>query len=111
MLLPANFTGIIADTFHDKTVTKLAKTASSTDGWIDESGTPISTFKANVRFGNLEEAQSDMGLTERIDVLITCGKDVDMQTGDLFAYDGIHYRAEVRQFDSHKKIAGRKWQQ
>lgn len=110
MLLPTNFTDEIAKHFYDKTVTKLAKTTTSTDGWVEESGTPTGTFKANVRFGNLEEAQTSMGLTERIDVLVTCGKDVDIQTGDLFAYDGIHYRAEVRPFDSHKKIAGKKWQ-
>lgn len=110
MLLPTDFTTKIADHFYDKTVTKLAKTTTSMDGWVEESGTPTGTFKANVRFGNLEEAQSSMGLTERIDILVTCAADVDIQTGDLFDYQGTHYRAEVRPFDSHKKIAGKKWQ-
>lgn len=109
MLLPANFTDEIAKHFYDKTVTKLEKTTTSSDGWVEESGTPAGTFKANVRFGNLEEAQSDMGLTEQIDILVTCAADVDIQTGDLFDYQGTHYRAEVRPFDSHLKIAGKKW--
>lgn len=111
MLLPASFTQAIADTFYDKTVTRLAKNTTSTDGWVDETATTsVGTFKANVQFNKLGEVQSEMGITDNVDVAITCATTVAIQKGDLFSYGGVNYRAvAVLPFDSHKKIAGAKW--
>jgi hypothetical protein len=111
MLLPANFTDKIAETFYDKTVSILSKTTSNVDGWITETGTVQSTFKANVQFSNLGTVQSEMGLTEQIDVSLTCDKDVSLTVDGLFEYDGVTYKASaVVPYDSHTKIVGRKWQ-
>ena len=110
MLLPSDFKDTVADTFYDKTVTKLDKTQDSVDGWIQETGTASSTFKANVQFDNLGTEQTDMGLTEQIDVSITTYPDTDIAVNDLFEYDGITYKAmAVVTNDSHKRIAGEKW--
>lgn len=110
MLLPANFTNLIADTFNDKTVNKLQKTKSSNDGWVEETGTVKSPFKANVQFSNLGQIQSEMGLTEQIDVVITCSSDVNLAVDDLFSYQNVTYKTSaVLPRDSHKKIAGQKW--
>lgn len=111
MLLPSGFSKTIADTFYDKTVSILAKTTTSTDGWVEETGTTVtSTFKANVRFDQLGEVQSELGLTESIDIAITCGTDVDVNTDSLISYAGVTYNVTaVLPNDSHKKIAGRKW--
>ena len=111
MLLPANFTEKIADTFYDKTVSILSKTTTTVDGWVEETGTVSSTFKANVQFSNLETVQSDLGLTESIDVSLTCSTEVSLAVDGLFEYDGVTYKASaVVPYDSHKKIVGRKWQ-
>lgn len=111
MLLPANFTAKIADTFYDKDVSLLETTTSSTDGWVEETGTVSSTFKANVQFNNLGTVQSELGLTESIDVSLTCATDTNIEIGGLFGYGGVTYKATaVIPFDSHLKVAGRKWQ-
>ena len=108
--MPASFTKAIADTFYDKTVSKLEKTTTSTDGWVEETGTVTSTFKANVQFDNLGEVQTELGLTEQIDVAMTCLPDTDIAVDDLFQYDGVDYKASaVIPYDSHKKIVGSKW--
>lgn len=110
MLLPANFTTVIADTFYDKTVTLLAKTTTSQDGWVQESGTANSTFKANVQFSNLGEIQSELGLTERVDVVLTCATAVNIAVDGLFSYAGVTYKAKaVVPHDSHLRIVGTKW--
>lgn len=111
MLLPANFASTIADTFYDKEVSILVKTTSSTDGWIEETGTVSSTFKANVRFDNLATIQSELGLTESIDVALTCATDVPLQIDELFSYKGVTYKvAACVPYDSHQRIVGNKWQ-
>jgi hypothetical protein len=110
MLLPDNFTGLIAETFYDKTVNKLTKTKSSTDGWVEETGTVNTSFKANVQFDNLGQIQSEMGLTEQIDVVMTCASDVNLTVDDLFSYHDVTYKTSaILPRDSHKKVAGQKW--
>ena len=112
MLLPSNFTQDIARHFYDKTVSVRNKTVSSTDGWVDESATTEKgTFKANVQFNRLGEFQSELGLSEQVDVKMTCPTDVSVEVGDLVAYDGVTYRLTAAlPFDSHLKLAGTKWQ-
>lgn len=111
MLLPATFNSTIADTFYDKEVNILASTTTVTDGWVDENATTVvSTFNANVQFDRLADVQAELGLTDSIDVSITCSTNVTLQVGDLFSYGGIAYKAEaVVPHDSHLKIAGSKW--
>lgn len=112
MLLPSNFTKTVADTFYDKEVTILEKTTTSTDGWVEETGTTKTTFKGNVQFSNLETTQKELGLTETIDVAITCKTDVPIKLDDLFEYEGVTYKASaVVPNDSHLKIVGNKWHQ
>jgi hypothetical protein len=111
MLLPANFTKAVADTFYDKTVKILEKVTTETDGWVDESGTTVkSIFQANVRFSKLGEVQNELGLSESIDIAITCSTEVDVKTDTLISYNDVTYNVTaVLPNDSHKKIAGRKW--
>lgn len=110
MLLPANFNSIVADTFYDKTVLILETTTTSTDGWVSKTGTTTGTFKANVQFSNLGEIQSQLGLTEQIDVALTCASSVSLAVDGLFSYNGVTYKATaVIPYDSHKKIVGNKW--
>lgn len=110
MLLPTNFKSTIAQHFYDKDVSVLNKTTSSTDGWVDENSTTTkSTFKANVQFNRLGEIQSELGLTEQVDVSMTCA-DAAVEVGDLVSYDGVTYRVTAAiPFDSHLKVVGRKW--
>lgn len=110
MLLPANFSQTIADTFYDKTVSLLSKTKTTSDGWVTETGTASSTFKANVQFDKLAEVQSQLGLTEQIDVSITCATSVGISIDDLFSYNSQTYKATaVVPHDSHLMVVGRKW--
>lgn len=111
MLLPANFTALVADTFYDKTVSILTKTTTTTDGWVEETGTVSTTFKANVRFDNLGTIQTELGLTETIDVALTCATNVTLAVDGLFQYNGVDYKATaVVPYDSHLRIVGRRWQ-
>lgn len=110
MLLPADFTSRIADTFYDKQVTKLVKSETSDDGWVETVTVDGDTFYANVQFSNLGIVQSELGLTEQIDVVMTCLPTTEMEAGDLFEYGGVKYIAtKAIPFDSHKKIVGVKW--
>ena len=111
MLLPANFESTIADTFYDKDVSILVKNTTSTDGWVTETGTTVkSTFKANVQFNNLGDIQSELGLTDQIDVALTCATDVSINDDDLFSHNDVTYKVSaVIPHDSHLKVAGSKW--
>lgn len=110
MRLPDNFTVNIAETFYDKTVSILEKSTTTTDGWVEETGTAQSTFKANVQFNNLGAVQKDLGLSEQADVSLTCSTDVSLAVDGLFEYEGETYKATaVIPRDSHLQIVGTKW--
>lgn len=111
MLLPTDFKQVIADTFYDKTITKLNVTENNVDGWVSAETEEGETFNGNVRFRNLGELQSELGLVEPIDIAVTCGTDVQLGTGDRFIYGGKQYGVSVvLPFDSHLLAVGRKWQ-
>lgn len=111
MLLPADFASTVADTFYDKEVTLLDKTTTTVDGWVEQTGTAGSTFKANVQFNNLGAVQTELGLSEQIDVVLTCATSVSLAVDGLFSYNGVTYKAAaVVPYDSHLKIVGSKWQ-
>lgn len=111
MLLPAKFSQTVADTFYDKTVSLVSKDTTNTDGWVDQTATTVTgTFKANVQFSNLGAVQTELGLTEKIDVALTCATDVTLAVDDLFQYDSVTYKASsVVPYDSHLLIVGSKW--
>ena len=111
MLLPDDFNRIVADTFYDKDVYILEKQTTSDDGWIEETGTVQSSFKANVQFSDLGTVQSELGLSERVDVSVTCATSVGLSLDDLFKHDSVTYKASaVVPYDSHLQIVGSKWQ-
>ena len=111
-MVPASFQTAIARTFYDKTVTKLQKIETvDSEGGVQKAGTtPVSTFKGNVRFNNLGEVQTEMGLTHEIDIAITCAPDTPVEVDDLLEYAGVKYVAvSVIPNDSHKLIVGTRW--
>lgn len=111
MLLPPQFKQAISSTFYDKTITKLVTTETNTDGWIETNTTEGTTFQGNVRFSNLGELQSELGLVETIDIAITCDPTEAVAVHDRLQYGGQEYEAiSVLPFDSHMLITGKKWQ-
>ena len=113
MLIPSSFKDTIADTFYDKTVTMLTKVVTTdSEGGVKKSGTTtVGTFKGNVRFEALGAIQNEIGLTEHIDVAITCDPETELDVDDLLEYAGVKYMAVgVVPYDSHKLIVGRRWQ-
>jgi hypothetical protein len=114
MLFPDSAKKVIAETFYDKVVAVLDKLESvdSEGGVVKDGWEAKSTFKCNVRFTALSEVQSELGLTEEIDVAITCPTDTAVEVDDILQYGGFKYIAtEVLPRDSHKLIVGRKWQE
>lgn len=110
MLLPADFKSVIADTFYDKQVTWLVVTETNVNGWIEKTTVDGDTFMANVRFNDLRVLQSELGLTEDINIAMTCLPETVAVKGDLFRYGGNQYMVtEAVPFDSHKLIVGRVW--
>lgn len=113
MLVPSSFTAAIADTFYDKTVTKLTRsTTTDSEGGVKKTtSSPSSTFKGNVRFEALGEVQSELGLTEKIDIAITCPPDTAVSVDDIIEYLSVKYVAtSVLPRDTHKLIVGQRWQ-
>lgn len=110
MLLPANFKQTIAEHFYDKTIKVLESTETNTNGWVEHTLTEKGTFQGNVQFNNLGEVQSELGITESVDIAITCGTSVDVAGEDLLEYLGQKYAVTaIRPSDSHLLITGRKW--
>ncbi|MBR2766788.1 hypothetical protein IKD67_01750 [Candidatus Saccharibacteria bacterium] len=112
MLFPENARNAISKAFYDKEVEVLSTTETiDAEGGVVKN-TPIirSTFRGNVRFANLGELQTELGLTESIDISITCDTDVQISLGDLFRYQGKTYQASaVIPSDSHLTIAGKNY--
>lgn len=112
MLFPEAAKAAISKTFYDKEVSILAKTETiDSEGGVVKAGETVkSTFKGNVRFVLLEEVQSELGLTEEIDIAITCDTYTDVKVDDFLSYKGVKYVAlGVLPRDSHIMIAGKKW--
>lgn len=112
MLWPNEAKTAIADAFYDKTIEIL-----SSEPQLDAEGGVIrgtqsvrTSFTGNVRFNNLGELQSELGLSESIDISVTCDTSVDINLNDLFRYNGETYAAtSVIPSDSHLTIVGRKY--
>lgn len=113
MLFPDEAKTEIANAFYDKDISILAKTETlDPEGGVVKTGETIkSTFKGNVRFTTLAKIQAEIGLTDQIDIAITCDPSTDIVVDDLMQYAGREYVAtDVLPYDSHILIVGKKWQ-
>ena len=112
MLFPNSAKRAISEAFYDKEVAILEKTETIDDeGGVVKGGTTVkSTFTGNVRFTQLGELQTELGLVSQIDVAITCPTDTAVEVDDLLQYKGVKYVASsVIPSDSHLSIAGVIW--
>lgn len=112
MLFPDSAKMAILNAFYDKVIAVLTKTETiDAEGGLVKNGTTVkSTFKGNVRFNALGELQTELGLTQNIDIAISCPTDTAVEVGDLLQYAGVKYVAtDVLPRDSHKFIMGEKW--
>lgn len=116
MFFPKVAQNIIADIFYDKNIYILDKTESIDDeGGIvkqkDVNSNIKRSFNGNVKFNELGAVQNEMGLVEKIDISITCSTSVEIELDDLIKVGEVIYQVtKVLPFDSHKLIAGVKWQ-
>ncbi len=102
----------IAKVFYDKTIEVLdsSESVDSEGGIVRNTATVKSTFKGNIRFNTLGELQTEMGLTQKIDIAISCPTDTEIEVGDLLRYAGVIYLvSDALPRDSHKYIMGAKW--
>ena len=98
--------------FRDKSISILEKVVETDaeGGVVKKAGTAKSTFKGNVRFTSLGELQTELGLTENIDIAITCDPSIKVEVDDLLEYNGVVYVVDnVPPSDSHLTIVGHKW--
>lgn len=112
MLFPDSAKAKIKDAFYDKTIEILDATENvDAEGGIVKNMTTVKgTFKGNVRFNALGELQTELGLTQNIDIAISCPTDTEVVVGDLLRYSSITYLVtDSLPRDSHKFIMGAKW--
>ena len=112
MLFPDSAKDAIAKAFYDKDIAILddTETIDAEGGIVRNETTVKSTFKGNVRFNALGELQTELGLTQNIDIAISCSTDTAVEVGDLLQYAGVKYVAtDVLPRDSHRYIMGEKW--
>ena len=113
MLFPNSAKNAIAKSFYDKTVEVLATEdiIDTEGGVIKGSLTTKCTLQGNVRFANLGEIQSELGLVDSIDICITCGVDENVSVNDLLRCSNKLYVAtSVIPSDSHLTIVGKLWE-
>lgn len=102
----------IAKAFYDKTIEVLDATENvdAEGGIVKNYKTVKSTFKGNIRFNALGELQTELGLTQNIDVAISCPTNTEVEVGDLVRYSSVTYLVtDSLPRDSHKYIMGAKW--
>lgn len=113
MLWPNEAKTAIADAFYDKTIEIISsETIRDEEGGIIRDAQTVSgSFKGNVRFNNLGEIQTELGLVESVDIAITCPTETMITVNNLFRYNGKAYQATgVIPSDSHLTIVGKLWQ-
>jgi len=112
MLFPDTAKNAISSVFYDKAIAILAKetTLDAEGGAVVGELTQKSTFQGNVQYSNLGELQTQLGLSTKIDIAITCDSDIDVSVDDILEYNGHKYKAaNVIPYDSHKMITGVKY--
>ncbi len=113
MLFPNSAKNAIAKSFYDKTIEVLTAedTVDAEGGVVKGSLTTKCTFQGNVRFANLGEIQTELGLVKSIDICVTCGADENVSVNDLLRCSNKLYVAtSVIPSDSHLTIVGNLWQ-
>ncbi len=113
MLFPDKAKNAIAKSFYDKTIEVLTTedTVDVEGGVVKGSLTTKCTLQGNVRFTNLGEIQTELGLVDSIDICITCGADVNVSVNDLLRCSNKLYVAtSVIPSDSHLTIVGNLWE-
>ena len=113
MLFPNKAKQAIAKSFYDKTIEVLTTedTIDAEGGVVKGSLTTKCTFQGNVRFTNLGEIQTELGLVKSIDICVTCGADENVSVNDLLRCSNKLYVAtSVIPSDSHLTIVGNLWQ-
>ena len=113
MLFPKKIVDAVAKTFYDKEIELLTTTDSvDAEGGVTREVTATGdSFYGNVRFSNLGEVKEELGLTESIDICITCRATETISLNDLFRYSGKTYLAtNVVPSDSHLTITGKLWE-
>ncbi len=113
MLFPDKAKNAIAKSFYDKTIEVLSAedTVDVEGGVVKGSHTTKCTFQGNIRFTNLGEIQTELGLVDSIDICITCGVDENVSVNDLLRYSNKLYVAtSVIPSDSHLTIVGKLWE-
>ena len=112
MLFPESAKKAIADAFYDKTIEVLTAedTVDAEGGVVKGSLTTKSTLQGNVRFNNLGEVQTELGLIDSIDICVTCGADENISVNDVLRYnDKLYIATSVIPSDSHLTIVGNLW--
>lgn len=113
MLFPNSAKNAIAKSFYDKTIEVLTAedTVDAEGGVVKGSFTVKSTFQGNVRFTNLGEVQTELGLVDSIDICVTCGADENVSVDDILRCSNKLYVAtSVIPSDSHLTIVGTLWE-
>ncbi|MDO4979154.1 MAG: hypothetical protein Q4E47_03320 [Candidatus Saccharibacteria bacterium] len=113
MFVPETVRQAIADNFYDKTVNILDITDILDDegGLIKNKGEIRDSFQGNVRFSQLGEVMTELGLSESIDICITCRTEVEVMLNDIISYSGKNYQVtSIIPSDSHITIVGKRWQ-
>lgn len=112
MLFPESANKAIAKAFYDKRIEVLTDTVEQDkEGGIVRKGQAVKAeFFGNVKFNDLGEAVSELGLSESIDICVTCAVDSPISLNDMFRYDSRIYAAtNVIPSDSHLMITGKLW--
>ena len=109
MLYPRSAQKAIADAFYDKKFEVLTfETQLGIEGDAVKAFQKTGEYFGNVRWTNLAKLREELGLTDQINVAISCDKSVSIKAGDYIAIDTRKYFAfEVIPRDSHLLILGR----
>lgn len=112
MLFPQSANKAIAKAFYDKRIEALTDTVERDEegGIVRKRQTVKAEFFGNVRFNDLGEVMSELGLSESIDICVTCAVDVPISLNDMLRYDGkVYVATNVVPSDSRLTITGKLW--
>lgn len=109
MFVTNNFKSSIANFFYDKKIYFLVDTdVMDSEGDVTKTLTSAGTFfYGNVNFSNVKALQEELGITENIDIYITCLPSVNISLNDFISYNNVNYKVtSVVPYDSHLGIVG-----
>lgn len=109
MLWPTSASSAIKTAFYDKSFTVSTDTVEmDAEGGIK----PVAGVKrqcmGNVRFNDLGQLQTELGLTESIAIAVTCSPTTKVSLNDTLTYGGKQYKVfDVIPADSHLTVVGK----